>query len=144
MCSFTMKGGLIKLILNMQSRQICVPECLYYFSAEWTAWKYTGIPSLGDYRFHLHKCSQSQLHTSLLACVKWRWANFSLVKGVYCQTVCHSVLQLMHKTINSHLKQRVMILCVFSFVYTMLYPYRCLKLNDNYISPIFALTQIQN
>lgn len=110
MCGFTMRGGLTKLILNMQSRQIFVQfqtESLYYFSAEWIAWKQTEIPSLRDYRFHLHQWSQSQLHTSLLACVKWRWANFSLVKGVYCRSVCHSVLQLMQKTINWQLKQRV-------------------------------------
>lgn len=72
----------------------------YCFPPEWLSWKETGIPSSGDCRFHLHKCCQSQLHTSLLACVKQRWANFSLVKGVYCQTVCHSELQLMHKAIK--------------------------------------------
>lgn len=72
----------------------------YCFPPEWLSWKETGIPSSGDCRFHLHKCCQSQLHTSLLACVKQRWANFSLVKGVYCQTVCHSALQLMHKAIK--------------------------------------------
>lgn len=72
----------------------------YCFPPEWLSWKETGIPSSGNCRFHLHKCCQSQLHTSLLACVKQRWANFSLVKGVYCQTVCHSVLQLLQKAIK--------------------------------------------
>lgn len=88
----------------MLPRQICSidTETLYHFSPGWMAatGKQTGILSLRDYPLHLYKCSQSQLHTSLLACVKWRWANFSPARGVYCQTVCHSALQLMQKTIQ--------------------------------------------
>lgn len=49
-------------------------RALDHLSLGWmaAAWKQTGILSPGDYRVHLYKCGQSQLHTSLLACVKWR------------------------------------------------------------------------